>query len=138
MPNGRKRLSWPETAMRLAFDIADYRSEDPFVQVGAVIIKVDNSILLGYNGAPPNIDIDWTDREKRRERVIHAEENVLSEVKHGETKIMAVTALPCEKCMRIIAKKGIKTVYYRNKLEGYNHEKSFELAKDFGVELINI
>ena len=42
--NGRNRLSWPETAMNLAFDIAKYRSEDPYVQVGAVIIKNDGSM----------------------------------------------------------------------------------------------
>lgn len=36
---GRKRYSWEETALRLAFDIADYRSQDPYIQVGAVILK---------------------------------------------------------------------------------------------------
>lgn len=136
--NGRKRLSWEETALKLAFNIAEFRSEDPYVQVGAVIIKNDNSIILGYNGAPPNIDIDWSDRDERRKRVIHAEENTLSEIKYGEAKIMAVTAVPCNICIKTCAKKGIKTIYYRDLLEGYDNELTFKLAKEFGIELIRL
>ena len=136
--NGRNRLSWPETALKLAFNIAEYRSEDPYVIVGAVIIKTDNSIVLGYNGAPPNIDIDWSNRDERRKRVIHAEENVLSEIKYGEAKIMAVTAVPCSICIKTCAKKGIKIIYYRDLLEGYDNELTFKLAKEFGIELIKL
>jgi deoxycytidylate deaminase len=131
----RTRLNWEETALRLAFNIANYRSEDPYVQVGSCIIKRDHSILLGYNGGPPGVEIDWSDRNERRIRVIHAEENILSEVKWGETKVMAVTALPCEKCIRIIAKKGVKTVIYGGYLDGYNSGLTKKLAKEFGVEL---
>ena len=138
MPNGRSRLTWEESCMRLACNIAHYRSEDPYVQVGACIIKKDHSILLGYNGAPPEIEIDWSNRDERRKRVIHAEENVLDEVKFGEVKIMAVTALPCDKCMRIIAKKGVKIVYYKDELAGYDNTFAKQLAKEFGIKLIHM
>jgi len=134
--NGRKRLSWEETALRLAFNIADYRSEDPYVQVGAVIIKYDNSIILGYNGAPPNQDIDWSNRDERRERVLHAEENALDNIKYGEAKIMAVTAMPCKSCVRKLAQKGVKVVYYGKELEGYDNELAKKLAKEFNIKLI--
>ena len=60
---GRPRLSWEETALRLAYGIADYRSQDPYVQVGAAIIKQDNDIVVGYNGPPAGIEIDWSDRD---------------------------------------------------------------------------
>jgi deoxycytidylate deaminase len=136
--NGRKRLSWEETAIKLAFNIADYRSEDPYVQVGAVIIKHDNSIILGYNGAPPNIEIDWSDRKARRKRVIHAEANALDNIKYGEAKILAVTALPCEICMVKVAQKGVRKLYYANELEGYDNDLSKLLAKEFGIELIQV
>ena len=72
----RERLSWEDTAINLAFQIADYRSEDPYVQVGAVAVKKDKSIILGYNGAPSGIEIDWSNRDERRKRVLHAEANV--------------------------------------------------------------
>lgn len=136
--NGRTRLSWEETAILLANDIAEYRSEDPFVQVGACIIKQDNSIVLGYNGAPPGIEIDWSDRDARRDRVLHAEENVLDSIQFGDAKIFAVTALPCKRCMRNVAQKGIKKVYYVRELEGYDNAFARKLAKEFGIELIQI
>lgn len=134
--SGRKRLSWEETALRLAFNIADYRSEDPYVQVGAVIIKHDNSIILGYNGAPPKIEVDWSDRNARRDRVIHAEENALDNIKYGEAKIVAVTAMPCKGCIKKLAQKGVKTVYYGQELDGYDNDFAKKLAKEFGIELI--
>lgn len=134
----RPRLSWEKTALKLAYNIADYRSPDPFVQVGAVIIKTDNSIILGYNGAPPNIEIDWSNRDERRKRVIHAEENVLSEVKYGEVKLMAVTGLPCEICIKTAAKKGVKTIIYGELLKGYNSDLTIQLAKEFMIELKQI
>lgn len=136
--NGRNRLSWEETAIRLAFNIADYRSEDPYVQVGAVIIKNDNSIILGYNGAPPKIEIDWSNRDTRRKRVIHAEANALDNIKYGEAKLLAVTALPCEVCMVKVAQKGVKRVYYANELEGYDNQGAKILAQEFGIELIQV
>ena len=135
MSNGRKRLSWEETALKLAFNIADYRSEDPHVTVGAVIIKHDNSLLLGYNGAPPGINIDWTNRDQRRDRVIHAEQNVLSEVKTGEVKILAVTHLPCKDCIKIIARKAIKKVIYCFELENYDNDLVKKLASEFNIQL---
>ncbi len=138
MNNGRKRLSWEETALRLAFNIANYRSEDPYVQVGAVIIKYDGSLLLGYNGSPSGIEIDWSNRDERRKRVLHGEENVLTWVKPGEVKILAVTALPCQTCMKTIANKRVKRVIYRDELAGYDNDFSKQLAKEFNIELIRL
>ena len=135
---GRTRLSWEETALRLAFDIAKYRSQDPFVQVGATLIKNDGSMLLGYNGSPSDQEIDWSDRNERRDRVIHSEENVLTWIKPGEAKIMAVTALPCKVCMKTAAHKKIKKIIYRDELEGYDNEFSKQLAKEFGIELVRL
>ena len=136
--NGRARLSWRDTAMQLAFDIARYRSEDPYVQVGAVIIKNDNSIVMGYNGAPPGIDIDWSDRNARRMRVLHAEENALDSIKYGEAKLMAVTAMPCKSCVRLLAQKGVTVVFYAEELAGYDNEAARTLAKEFGIDLIKL
>jgi len=137
--NGRTRKSWEQTAIELAYDIAELRSEDPNTQVGACIIKNNNEVLLGYNGAPTGIDIDWSDRMEKRKRVIHAEENVLNNIKVGECKIFAVTHLPCTGCLRIIANKKIKTVYYGEVLHHWNPDETFKIAKDeYNIELIQL
>lgn len=133
--NGRARLSWEQTALNLAKNIAEYRSEDLHVQVGAVIIKNDGSLLVGYNGAPSGIEIDWSNRDERRKRVIHAEANVLNYVQPGECKLIAVTHLPCNECIKTIAQKRITRVIYGEVLSNYDSEFVFLLAKEFGIEL---
>lgn len=136
--NGRKRLSWPKTALNLALNVAYYRSEDPYVQVGAVAIKNDDSVVLGYNGAPSGVEIDWSNRDDRRKRVIHAEANVLNFVKPNEVKFLATTHLPCPECLKIISQKKINLVYYRGELEGYPNDFSFQLAEEFKIKLIKL
>jgi deoxycytidylate deaminase len=132
----RKRKSWEETALILAETIAECRSQDPYQQVGACAVLKDNSISLGYNGPPPNIEIDWSDRERRGARVIHAEVNALRAVEPGQCKFLAVTLLPCRHCMTFIASKRVKRVIYR---EVYERDTlAFELAKEFGMELVRI
>lgn len=134
--NGRTiRLSWAETAINLAFDIAKYRSEDPYVQVGACIIKKDKSILLGYNGAPKDMDMDWSNREERRKWVFHAEANVLNRVLPGETELLAVTHLPCVECLKVIKQKQIDTVYYSIVIPYYKPEQVFDMAEMFKIKL---
>jgi dCMP deaminase len=135
---GRKRLSWAQTAMRLAYNIANYRSEDPYVQVGACIIKKDKSMLLGYNGAPSGIDIDWSDRDKRRARVLHAEANVLNFVKPNEVELLACTHLPCTECLKVVVQKKIDKVYFSETLDNYDSDSTIKMAEEFGVSLIQI
>jgi len=134
----RKRLSWPKTAIKLAFTIAESRSEDPHLQVGAVAFKKDKSILVGYNGAPSGIDIDWSDRDHRRARVVHAEANVLNYCKPGEVDFVACTHIPCQECLKVIASKQVKTVFYSKEAENYPTEISAKLAQEFKITLLKI
>ena len=61
-----ERLDWQEYALELA-RVASLRSEDPFMKVGACVLRHDNSVAgLGYNGAPPGIEINWENRDERR------------------------------------------------------------------------
>ena len=136
--SGRKRLNWAETAMKLAYDIANYRSEAPYVQVGACIIKKDKSMLLGYNGAPSGVDIDWSNRDKRRARVLHAEANVLNFVKPDEVELLACTHLPCTECLKVISQKKIKEVYFSEFLYNYDSDLTINMAEEFGINLIHM
>ena len=130
------RLNWQEYGIELAKTAAS-RSEDPFVQVGCCIFRPDNSVAsLGYNGAPPGINIDWSDRDERRKRVIHAETNALKHIKPNEADRMFVTLMPCGDCIKNAASYGIKQVFY---IKVYNlDETARDLASEFGINLKQI
>ena len=96
----------------------------------------DYSVSLGYNGPPPKIEIDWSDREQRGARIIHAEVNALRAVLPGQCRFLAVTLLPCRHCMTFIASKEIGKIVYR---EVYERDTlAFELAKEFDIELVQM
>ena len=130
------RLNWQEYGIELAKTAAS-RREDPFVQVGCGIFRPDNSVAsLGYNGAPPGINIDWSDRDERRKRVIHAETNALKHIKPNEADRMFVTLMPCGDCIKNAASYGIKQVFY---IKVYNlDETARNLALEFGIDLKQI
>jgi deoxycytidylate deaminase len=96
----------------------------------------DNSVTLGYNGPPPGVEIDWSKRDHRGPRIIHAEVNALRSVAPGQCKFLAVTLLPCRHCMTFIASKAVKKIVYR---EVYERDKlAFELAREFRIELVQM
>jgi len=130
------RIDWERYALSLA-KVAALRSEDPFVKVGACVLRHDNSVAsLGYNGAPPKVNIDWSDRDERRRRVIHAEANALRYVKPQECRLLACTLLPCNDCLKLISSYGIKEVAY---IEEYDKDcSSLTLASEFGINLKKI
>lgn len=131
-----ERISWEKYALELA-KVAALRSEDPYVKVGACVLRLDNSVAaLGYNGAPAGIEIDWSNREQRLLRVLHAEVNCLRYIKPGECNLIAVTLLPCPECLKTIASYGIWTVIY-----GEEYDKgqfTHTLAKEFDIKLVKI
>lgn len=136
--NGRPRPSWWTYALDLAAAAAA-RSEDPYVQVGAVVLRKDNSVAgVGYNGAPPGVDLDWLDRDGRRDLVTHAEVNALRyctpAVKGG---LLAVTGTPCPACLTHIAPYGITTVIFRDVLDNYPIGESLRVANALDIRLIH-
>lgn len=131
-----KRLNWPEYAMELA-KAASLRSEDPYRKVGACILRYDNTVAaIGYNGAPPGVEINWEDRDERRRRVSHAESAALRYIKPHEGKLIAVTLRPCSECIKNIAMYGIKEVYFHDTYD--RDDFSVGLAKEFNIQLIKI
>ncbi len=128
-----KRIDWIRYALDLA-KVAATRSEDPYVKVGAAILRKDHSIAsLGYNGVPSGVVINWDDRDERRKRVIHAEINALRYIKPDEGHILACGLSPCRHCVQAIASYGIKIICYEE--EYAKDEFAFDLAEEFGVIL---
>ena len=131
-----QRPSWEEYALRLC-DVVKLRSEDPYFQVGTVILRHDNSIAsVGYNGPPSGVDIDWSDRDSRRPFIVHSEVNALRYCLPGEGKLLACSISPCSNCLAQIAAYGIKRVVFRDIYK--RDELAFEIAKKFGIEMIQI
>jgi deoxycytidylate deaminase len=135
---------WEKHAMRLAWQ-ARRTSQDPYVKTGACALrKKDNSVAaVGYNGPPPKVEIDWSDREKRRGRVVHAEKNCLKYLMPDECEIMAVTLMPCSNCLIDMRASGIMKVIFAgvfinntNQHVTYGSPESvLDLAEEFGMTM---
>jgi dCMP deaminase len=96
------------------------------LQVGAVVVKDNRIISIGYNGMPAGwtneceevIQLsDDTVELKTKDEVIHAEANaILKLARDGESgngSSLFCTHAPCIHCAKLIHGAGISKVYYR-------------------------
>lgn len=131
------RISFEDLAMEIAI-VASKRSEDLYKKVGACVLdKMGRVLGVGYNGIKPGHTMDqhfWKDRDNRRNFIIHAEVNALSNVDINKAYLLAVTLLPCSSCANLIASRNIAKVLY---LEEYDKDQlSKEIFKFHNIELI--
>lgn len=133
--DGRERPSWDEYGLLIA-NAVSLRSEDPNTKVGACALREDNSIAsVGYNGAPQGVEINWSNREEKLKRVVHAECNTLRMVHPGDVKTLYITHSPCGNCLTLIASYRIKRVVFQ---ELYHRDNEFlSIAEEFGIEMIH-
>lgn len=105
-------------------------------QVGAIIVKDNRIISIGYNGMPsgwdndceyydPSTIEDWMHPNDRdiygklisKPEVLHAETNAIAKVARSpescEGAEIFCTHLPCLDCAKLIYQSGISKVYYR-------------------------
>jgi dCMP deaminase len=125
----------------LLAEAAAARSEDPFLKVGCSLIRHDRTVAsVGYNGAPPGINIDWDDRDERRKKVVHAEANALRYVTPQEVLFAATTYMPCLECVRAFAAYGVKYVIYKNELpqEYHDREAIMALSSEFQIIIVQV
>lgn len=121
------------------------------LQVGAVVVKDNRIISIGYNGMPSG----WTNeceeeighvlddsgnivetRTKTKDEVIHAEANAIIKLaRDGESgygSSLFCTHAPCIHCAKLIHGAGIKKVYYR---ESYRDENGLAFLKACDIEV---
>jgi dCMP deaminase len=98
------------------------------LQVGAIVVKDDRIISIGYNGMPAGWDNiceevveiheDGGIVTKTRPEVIHAEANAIAKLakgnESGDGSTMFLTHAPCIDCAKQMYTAGIKLVYYRD------------------------
>lgn len=116
------------------------------LKVGAIIVKDDRIVSIGYNGTPPGWDnncedviqhSDDTTSLKTKPEVLHAEMNAIGKLaKHGGTSNgadMFCTHAPCVECAKLILVSGIRRVYFG---EAYRSTEGVELLTKGGVDVI--
>ena len=118
------------------------------LQVGAIIVKDDRIISIGYNGMPTGWDNCCENTIQHHElgtcttvskaEVLHAETNAIAKLaKSGESGMgatMFVTHTPCIDCAKLVYQSGITTVYYKNE---YRSTQGLEFLNKSGVEVIH-
>ena len=113
---------------------------------GAVIVKNDEIISTGYNGAVRGMenccDLGYCQRKDMPRGTgydspkcaVHAEANAITKVAASSNSswgaTIYVTAAPCIECAKLIIQSGIKRVFYSTK---YRTEEGCDLLKRAGV-----
>lgn len=91
------------------------------LHVGAIVVKDDRIISIGYNGMPAgwsNVCEDVTEEGtlKTKPEVLHAETNAIAKLaRSNESGLGAdlfVTHSPCLECAKLIFQAGIKKVFF--------------------------
>lgn len=96
------------------------------LHVGAIVVKNDRIVSIGYNGMPSGWDNNCEDEVwnvhdasctlKTKPEVLHAESNAISKLarsmESGEGATMFITHSPCLECAKLIYQSGITKVFY--------------------------
>jgi dCMP deaminase len=136
------RVGWHEYFMNIARQAAT-RSTCDRKHVGAVIVRDRTILSTGYNGSirgVPHCDEAGHDMENDHcVGTIHAEANaIIQAAKNGvriEDAEIYTTASPCWSCFKLIANSGLRRIYFG---EFYRDEKSIRVARQLGIELIDL
>ena len=118
------------------------------LHVGAIVVKDDRIISIGYNGMPAGWDNNCEYEEiydykfndefyqlKTKPEVLHAETNAIAKLarstESGLGATLFVTHAPCLDCAKLVYQSGINSVYYRNT---YRDKAGLEFLEKAGVK----
>jgi len=126
------------TYMKTAQTFAELSSAQR-LHVGAIVVKDDRIISIGYNGMPAgwsNVceDVKEDGTLTTKPEVLHAESNAIAKLarsnESGEGSSMFVTHSPCIECAKLIYQTGIRTVHYGKK---YRDDSGIDFLTKSGV-----
>lgn len=120
-------------------------------KVGAIIVKDDRIISIGYNGMPTGWDNECeykishhdlgTTTTLTKPEVLHAEANAIAKVAQSNESstgsVLFCTHLPCMDCAKLIHQSGIVAVYYREEYQSAKGTGKEFLIKS-GIEVIRV
>jgi len=120
------------------------------LHVGAIVVKDDRIISIGYNGMPSGWDNNCEDEIvveadvgedydivlKTKPEVLHAETNAIAKLaksnESGMGATLFITHAPCLDCAKLIYQSGIGHVLYRN---SYRDTSGVSFLEKSGVEV---
>ena len=122
------------------------------LHVGAIIVKDDRIISIGYNGMPSGWDNNCEYEEiydyklndeiyqlKTKPEVLHAETNAIAKLaksnESGMGATMFITHAPCLDCAKLIYQSGIGSVLYR---DAYRDTSGIAFLEKSGIEVKQI
>ena len=127
------------------------------LQVGAIVVKDDRIISIGYNGMPSGWDNvceeccdgggtvgagcyhDHCNGPKTKPEVLHAESNAIAKLarssESGDGATIFITHSPCIDCAKLIYQSGIATVYYKNE---YRSTQGVEFLKKSNIWTVKV
>jgi len=116
------------------------------LHVGAIVVKDDRIISIGYNGMPAGWENNCEDEVKEeldekfvtvlktKPEVLHAESNAIAKLakstESGAGATMFITHSPCLDCAKLIYQSGINNVYYK---QNYRNEEGIKFLEKSGV-----
>ena len=134
------------------------------LHVGAIVVKDDRIISIGYNGMPSGWDNncedkiycedgDWSEQQLpktenllwfryklvSKPEVLHAETNAIAKLakstESGLGATMFITHAPCLDCAKLIYQSGINSVLYRN---SYRNTDGVTFLEKSGVQITQV
>ena len=113
------------------------------LHVGAIVVKDDRIISIGYNGMPAGWDNNCEDEInnelKTKPEVLHAESNAIAKLaKSSESGLgsdIFITHAPCMECAKLIYQSGIKRVYFGM---AYRDDAGINFLQKSGIEVEHV
>ncbi len=116
------------------------------LKVGAIVVKDNRVISIGYNGTPAGWDNtceevvvryeNGKEEIKTKPEVIHAEANAIAKLarttESGLDASMFITHAPCMECAKLIYGAGINKVFYKHT---YRENTGIEFLKKCNIEV---
>ena len=109
------------------------------LNVGAIVVKDDRIISIGYNGMPSGWDNECEIENRTKPEVLHAESNAIAKLarsnESGDGASLFITHSPCIECAKLIYQSGIKEVYFG---ENYRSTNGLDFLKASNINVIQV
>ena len=113
------------------------------LHVGAIIVKDDRIISIGYNGMPAgwdnNCEHETGTELKTKPEVLHAETNAIAKLARssdsGLDADIFITHAPCLDCAKLIYQSGIRRVFFG---EAYRDTSGVDFLKNSNIQVEQI